>query len=77
MKWFTDVFLKSFDSRFDAGKIQVWLSEKQDAVCRKYMKESRCFDFLHVETEKYQYTLSYTKKGFARLRRCDVEIAIW
>lgn len=70
MKWFTEVFLKSLDERFE-GKNSIWLTEKQVAVCCRYMKESRYFSFLYIVVGDWQYSLEIMKKGYGRMVRED------
>lgn len=41
MKWFRNVFLPSLEERYNARSGKMWLTEKQVAVCMRYMEFSR------------------------------------
>lgn len=74
MKWFTEVFLKSLDERF-SGTTNIWLTEKQVDVCRRYMKQSQYFSFLYIIVGEYQYSVWIMKKGYGRMVRESKAVA--
>lgn len=74
MKWFTEVFLKSLDEKFSSTS-NIWLTEKQVNVCRKYMKQSQYYSFLYIVVGEYQYSLAIMKKGYGRMVREDKAVA--
>lgn len=74
MKWFTEVFLKSLDERFN-GTTKIWLTEKQVDICRKYMKYSEYYSFLYIIAGEYQYSLAIMKKGYGRMVRENKAVA--
>lgn len=76
MGWFEDTFLTSLDKRFDEKKTtNIWLTEKQVAVCQQYMKRSEYYSFLYIVRGEYQYSLAIMKKGYGRMVRESKEIA--
>ena len=76
MKWFENVFFPSLIEKIEkANKSYIWLSERQTAICYRYMKVSKYFDFSYIVIGDYQYNLTLMKKGYGKLTKQDKEIA--
>ena len=59
-KWFTETFLSSM-------KNQQWLTEKQVAICKRYMNEDRDLNIWHIEHEFKNYTIVVYPKGYGKI----------
>ena len=77
MKWFKEVFLKSIDSKLDEHPTTgIWITEKQVAICLKYMQPKSTSPTYFIIVGDYQYTLSIYKKGYGRIIKTDKRIAV-
>lgn len=76
MKWFKNVFFPSLIEKIEkSDKSYIWLSERQTAICYRYMEMSRYFNFSYIIIENYQYNLTIMKKGYGKLEKHDKDIA--
>lgn len=80
MKWFVEEFIPSLERGFkhidSVGCAQRWISEKQVAICKKYMKQKSTSADLYTIVGDWQYTVTVFKKGYGRFTREDKRIAI-
>lgn len=74
MAWFTDTFLPSIFSRAGVNK-SLWLSQKQTAICCKYMVEHRARDYENGWTRLY-YTAEWDGRkihmSYSKLNGCGM-----
>lgn len=76
MKWFIDTFLKSLDERLNQTEAgQIWVTEKQVDVLRRYMKPCEYAEGYYIIVGDYQYTLHIMKKGYGKFFREDKRVA--
>lgn len=71
MKWFIEVFIPSLESRMKNGACDCWITEKQVAVCRKYMKPKEYYPGYYIKVGQWQYSVTVFKKGYGRFTRTD------
>lgn len=72
MKWFKEVFLKSLTDGMKVGQSR-WITEKQVAVCLRYMKPDPYSPCAHyqMKVDGVWYFLSVQKKGYGKLSISD------
>lgn len=70
MKWFEEVFLPSLIAEMKVGQSR-WITEKQVAVCFKYMEKSRYYDRCFVKVNGLWVIVNRKKKGYGRLEVSD------
>lgn len=69
MDWFTNVFLASFDQRFNTGKNDLFVTQKQAYVFKRYMTKSEYYSFYYVIVGDFQYSLVTLKNGTGHIVR--------
>ena len=70
MKWFKEVFLPSLADGMSVNQSR-WITEKQVAVCFKYMEKSNYYDRCFIQIDGLWYIVDRKKKGYGRLEISD------
>jgi hypothetical protein len=72
MKWFKETFLPSLADGMEVGQFR-WITEKQTAVCLRYMKPDPYSPCTHyqIKVDGTWYFVSVMKKGYGKLSISD------
>ena len=67
MKWFRNVFLPSLEERYNAKSGKMWLTEKQVAVCMRYMecRKGRIRGCMECDINEKTYVIQIAPNGCA------------
>ena len=70
MKWFKEVFLPSLADGMRINQSR-WITEKQVAVCLRYMEQDPYFCHYRIKVDGIWYFVHVMKKGYGRLTISD------